>query len=166
MADLGRVEGRNLRLEVRWPGPDVLRQQDHARELVALAPEVILATSTATTRALLAATRTIPIVFVGLSDPVATGVVTNLARPEANATGFMLYEHSLAGKWLTLLKDVVPAQFRDGASYVDRILRGARPADLPVQFATKFALTINLKTADALGLKIPRHLRVGAEVIL
>ena len=274
MADLGRVEGRNLQLEVRWPGPDVLRQQDHARELVALAPEVIFATSTATTRALLAATRTIPIVFVGLSDPVATGVVTNLARPEANATGFMLYEHSLAGKWLTLLKDVVPAlqrvvvlfnprtspyasfylrnaqetaerlalevtaasvnevgdidpaiaavagagnggvivlpdggfvasnnatliaqaathrvpaiyavriyavngglmsygadltgQFRDGASYVDRILRGARPADLPVQFATKFALTINLRTADALGLKIPRHLMVGAEVI-
>jgi putative ABC transport system substrate-binding protein len=274
LADLGWEEGSNVRLDVRWPGPDVTRQQSHAYDLVAQAPDAILTTSTPTTRALRSVTRTIPIVFVGLSDPVATGMVSNLARPEANATGFMLYEHSLAGKWLTLLKDVVPSltrvalffnpdtspyapfylqtaretgervalkvsaagvrdgagidpavaamsgandgglivlpdggftaahgaaiialaaqyrvpaiyavrfyavngglmsygadltrQFRDGASYVDRILRGAQPAELPVQFATKFELVINLKAANALGLTVPRRLLIDAEVI-
>ena len=273
LADLGWTEGRNLHIEVRWPGPDVARQQMYARELVALAPDVILATSTPTTRALKDATQTIPVVFVGLSDPVATGIVSNIARPEANVTGFMLYEHSLAGKWLTLLKDMSPAlkrvaglfnpqttpyasfyirsaqevgerfgvsisgasvtsvaeidlvlstmegsdgglmvlpdggfvaansaslialatkyrvpaifavrfyavngglmsygadltlQFRDGATYVDQILRGAKPAELPIRFAAKFDLVINVKAADALGLKVPRHLMVGAEMV-
>jgi putative tryptophan/tyrosine transport system substrate-binding protein len=212
-------------------------------------------------------------VFVGLSDPVATGIVSNIARPEVNVTGFMLYEHSLAGKWLTLLKDMSPAlkrvavlfnpqtapyasfyirsaqevserlgvsvsgaevssvaeidlalsrmegsdggvmvlpdggfvaannaslialaakyrvpaiyavrvyalngglmsygadltsQFRDGATYVDQILRGVKPAELPVRFAAKFDLVINLRAADALGLRVPRHLMVGAEMV-
>jgi putative ABC transport system substrate-binding protein len=273
LADLGWIEGRNLHIEVRWPGPNVERQQMYARELVALAPDVILATSTPTTRALKDATQTIPVVFVGLSDPVATGIVSSIARPEANITGFMLYEHSLAGKWLTLLKDMSPAlkhvavlfnpqttpyasfyvrsgqevgerlgvsisgasvtsvaeidlalsriegadsglmvlpdggfvaansaslialaakyrvpaifavrfyavngglmsygadltlQFRDGATYADQILRGAKPAELPVRFAAKFDLVINVKAADALGLKVPRHLMVGAEMV-
>lgn len=273
LADLGWVEGRNLQLEVRWPGPDLSRQQSHAGELVALAPDVILTTSTATTRVLRAATQAIPIVFVGLSDPVATGIVSNIARPEANATGLMLYEHSLAGKWLSLLKDIAPSlkrvavlfnprtspyaafylrtaqetagglgltvtpavvndaseidpalaamagadcglmvlpdggfvasnnatlialaakyrvpaiyavrayaangglmsygadltlQFRDGASYVDQILRGAKPAELPVRFAAKFDLVINAAAARALGLNVPRHLMVAAEMI-
>jgi ABC-type uncharacterized transport system substrate-binding protein len=273
LADLGWIEGRNLHIEVRWPGPDVARQQAYARELVALAPDVILATSTPTTRALRDTTQTIPVVFVGLSDPVATGIVSNIARPEVNVTGFMLYEHSLAGKWLTLLKDMSPAlkrvavlfnpqtapyasfyirsaqevserlgvsvsgaevssvaeidlalsrmegsdggvmvlpdggfvaannaslialaakyrvpaiyavrvyalngglmsygadltsQFRDGATYVDQILRGVKPAELPVRFAAKFDLVINLRAADALGLRVPRHLMVGAEMV-
>lgn len=273
LADLGWIEGRNLHIEVRWPGPDVARQQMYARELVALAPDVILATSTPTTRALRDTTQTIPVVFVGLSDPVATGIVSNIARPEVNVTGFMLYEHSLAGKWLTLLKDMSPAlkrvavlfnpqtapyasfyvrsaqevserlgvsvsgaevssvaeidlalsrmegsdggvmvlpdggfvaannaslialaakyrvpaiyavrvyalngglmsygadltsQFRDGATYVDQILRGVKPAELPVRFAAKFDLVINLRAADALGLRVPRHLMVGAEMV-
>ncbi len=274
LGDLGWVENRNLRIDVRWPGPDVIRQQSDARDLVATAPDVILATSTPTTKALKAASETIPVVFVGLSDPVATGVVSDLARPEANATGFMLYEHSLAKKWLNVLKAMAPAvsrvavffnpdtspyapfyiqaaqeegerlalrvtaagvrsadeidpaiatltdagnggliilpdggftakygttvialaakyrvpaiyavrfyaangglmsygadltqQFYDGATYVDRILRGAKPGDLPVQFATKFQLSINIRTASALGLTIPRHLMVGAELI-
>ena len=273
LADLGWIEGRNLHIEVRWPGPDVARQQTSARELVALAPDVILATSTPTTRALRDTTQTIPVVFVGLSDPVATGIVSNIARPEVNVTGFMLYEHSLAGKWLTLLKDMSPAlkrvavlfnpqtapyasfyirsaqevserlgvsvsgaevssvaeidlalsrmegsdggvmvlpdggfvaannaslialaakyrvpaiyavrvyalngglmsygadltsQFRDGATYVDQILRGVKPAELPVRFAAKFDLVINLRAADALGLRVPRHLMVGAEMV-
>jgi putative ABC transport system substrate-binding protein len=250
LADLGWVEGRNLRLDVRWAGPDVASQQSQARELVALTPEVILAGSTIATQTLRDATRTIPIVFVNLNDPVATGVVSNLARPEANFTGFMSYEYSLAGKWLSLLKDMAPRltrvallfnpetvpfapsylriaqdagdrlalkvtasgvrdaaaiepaiaamagaydggfvtlpdafnlanrattialaakyrvpaiyhnrsyppsgglmsygpdqrlSYRDGATYVDRILRGAKPGDLPVQFATKFELVI------------------------
>jgi putative ABC transport system substrate-binding protein len=260
LAELGWVEGRNLRIDVGWAGPDVGAQRSHARDLVARGPEVMLASGTVATQALRDATRTIPIVFVGLSDPVATGIVSNLARPEANVTGFMNIEHSMAGKWLSLLKDMVPqlsrvavlfhdeapwavfyvqaAQnagerlslkttaavvhevaaiepaiaamsgdgglvvfpdsfnitnratiialtaryrvpaiyagrynvvdgglmsygaevrpvFRDGATYVDRILRGAKSGELPVQFATKFDLVINRKTAKALGIDVP-----------
>jgi putative ABC transport system substrate-binding protein len=245
-----------------------------ARELVALRPEVILSSSTPTMQALRDATRTIPIVFVALSDPVASGIVSNLARPEANITGFMLYEYSLAGKWLSLLKDMVPRlarvallfnpdtapisqffvraaqdagdrlaikitaagvrnvagiepaiaamagsgdggllvlpdifntlnsattialaakyrvpaiyafrnyaadgglmsygadsklQYRDGATYVDRILCGAQPAELPVQFATKFELVINLKIAKALGLDVSQQLQSLADEVI
>jgi putative ABC transport system substrate-binding protein len=267
-------ETDDLRLEIRWPGGDISLQQRHAEELVSLSPDVILATSTATTRALRKATTSIPIVFVGLSDPTATGIVSDLARPEANVTGFMLYEHTMAGKWLSLLKQMAPSleriglfynpdtapyasqylrtawtlgaqlqvavvalsvrradeiepamarfaepgragliilpdggfistnrstvieaaanhklpavygarfyatngglmsygadltsQFRDGADYADRILRGAVPADLPIQFSTKFDLVINAITAEALGLTIPPHLLVDAELI-
>jgi len=274
LADLGWVEGRNLRLDVRWLGGDVALQRSHAQELVALAPDLILATNTTSTQALRDATRTIPIVFVGLSDPIATGVVSNLARPEANVTGFMSFEYSLAGKWLSLLKDMAPRlgrvvllfnpdpapffpfylraaedagerlglkitaagvrdaaaiepaiaaqagsdggglvvlpdvfnalnrattialaakyrvpaiypqrfyaadgglmsygpdqrrQFRDGATYVDRILRGAKPSDLPVEFATKFELVINLKTAKALGLDVSTQLQILADEVI
>jgi len=274
LADLGLVDGRNLRLDVRWAEADVARMAPLARELVALRPEVILSSSTPTMQALRDATRTIPIVFVALSDPVATGVVSNLARPEANVTGFMLYEYSLAGKWLSLLKDMVPRlarvallfnpdtapisqffvraaqdagdrlaikitaagvrnvagiepaiaamagsgdggllvlpdifntlnsattialaakyrvpaiyafrnyaadgglmsygadsklQYRDGATYVDRILRGAQPAELPVQFATKFELVINLKIAKALGLDVSQQLQSLADEVI
>jgi putative ABC transport system substrate-binding protein len=264
----------SLRFEIRWPGPDISVQQRCAEELVSLTPDVILATSTATTRALRNATKSIPIVFVGLSDPTATGIVSDLAHPEANVTGFMLYEHTMAGKWLSLLKEMTPAlrrvgllfnsdtapyaphylrtaqelggqldvtvgtlsvrhaseiapaianfassgraglivlpdggftganrmavieaaarhklpaiygarfyvasgglmsyaadltgQFRDGAEYADRILRGATPADLPIQFSTKFDLVINSVTADALGLIVPPDLLVDAELI-
>jgi putative ABC transport system substrate-binding protein len=264
----------DLHFEVRWPGPDALLQQRYAAELASLSPDLILATSTATTRALRKATTTTPIVFVGLSDPVATGIVSDLARPEANVTGFMLYEHTMAGKWLSLLKEMVPAleriglffnpdtapyasnylrtawelgeqlrvavaavsvrradeiepamarfagagrggliilpdggfissnraavigaaaahklpsiygarfyvvngglmsygadltgQFRDGAEYADRILRGATPADLPIQFSTKFDLVVNTATAEALGLKVPPNLLLDADVV-
>jgi putative tryptophan/tyrosine transport system substrate-binding protein len=274
LTDLGWVEGRNLRLDVHWAGADVARQQSHARDLVTLAPDVILATNTTTTQALRDATRTIPIVFVYVSDPVVTRVVTNLPRPEANITGFMTFEHSLAGKWLSLLKDMAPRLarfallfnpdtassaplfvrtaheagerlklkitaasvgdaagietaiaamadsddggllvvpdifntsnratmialaakyrvpaiyfdrafavdgglmsygadaklgFRDGATYVDRILRGAKPGELPVQFATKFELVINLKTAKALGLDVSQQLQFLADEVI
>jgi putative ABC transport system substrate-binding protein len=110
LADLGWVEARNLRVDVRWAGTgvDVAGRQSHARELVALAPEAILASTSVTALALRDATRTIPIVFVNLNDPVVTGVVSALARPEANVTGFMSYEYSMAGKWLSLLKDMAP----------------------------------------------------------
>jgi putative ABC transport system substrate-binding protein len=273
LADLGWVENTNLILDVRYPGPDLARQQHNARELIAMAPDVIVATSTPTARALRDLTRTIPIVFVGLSDPVTTGIVSNLAHPDANVTGFTLYEHTMAGKWLALLKDMAPqlssiavlfnpdtaayapfyfryaqasgerlglrvtaasvrdtatlasaisaagdgrgglvvlpdggffaqnsaiaislaaryrvpaiysvrfyaangglmsygadltSQFRDGAVYVDRILRGASPRELPVQFATSFELVINMRVAGALGLTVPPRLLVDAQLI-
>jgi putative ABC transport system substrate-binding protein len=272
LADLGWIEGRNLRLDVRWAGPDAERQRADARELVAASPEVIVTTSTTITLAARDATRSIPIVFVSLSDPVATGVIANQARPEANVTGFMSYEYSLAGKWLGLLKDAVPrlgrvallfhrevaaryaayylraAQeageplgvkataaglvdvaeseaaiaamarpddgglmvlpgvrdvaaiialaaryrvpaiypardyvasgglmfyggdllqpYRDGATYVDRILRGAKVSELPVQFPTKFDLVVNLKTAKMIGLTMPESFLVRADEVI
>jgi ABC-type uncharacterized transport system substrate-binding protein len=279
LTDLGWVEGRNLRIDVRLTGRltggDVALTRNYARELVALAPEVILATNTPATQALRDTTRTIPIVFVTLSDPVITGVVSNLARPEANVTGFMNFEYSIAGKWLSLLKDMAPKlsrvallfhpdtapyapfyvraaldagerlaikitaagvrdaaaiepavaaiagsddgglliipdsfnglnrettialaakyrvpaiypnryyaatdgglmfygaderrSYRDGATYVDRILRGAKPGDLPVQLPTKFELVINLKTAKALGLDVSQQLQFLADEVI
>jgi ABC-type uncharacterized transport system substrate-binding protein len=270
LTDLGWVEGRNLQLSVRWETPDGARQQTAAHELVSLAPEVILVATTPATQILQTVTRKIPIVFMAFSDPVATGIVSNMARPEGNATGFMAFEYSMAGKWLSLLKDVAPklarvtllhldaapyapfymrvAQdagerlalkitatgvgdeadieravaamassgdgglvvlpgtthqtaivsladkhrvptifpnrdyveagglmsyapdvrplYRDGATYVDRILRGAKPTDLPVQFATKFELVINLKTAKALGLDVSHQLQFLADQVI
>ncbi|MBR0816681.1 ABC transporter substrate-binding protein [Bradyrhizobium liaoningense] len=273
LADRGWIANQNYRFEVRWPGPNPARQQLEALELVAGAPDVLLSTSTGTTRALREATQRIPIVFVGLSDPVGTGLVANLARPTDNLTGFSLYEHSMSGKWLSLLKDMAPSmssaallfnpesspyapfylqtahqmegrlglkvtgagvrsgaeiaavietaaqtggglvvlpdggffgtqsgmtiallmqrrvpaifavrfyavngglmsygadltqQFRDGAGYVDRILRGAEIRTLPVQFATRFELVINMKAANALGLTVPNRLLMDAELI-
>jgi putative tryptophan/tyrosine transport system substrate-binding protein len=274
LADLGWVEDREVRIDVRWAGPDVAQQRSDARELVALTPDVILTNSTTATRALREETQVIPIVFVTLTDPVGTGVVSNLARPDANVTGFMEFEYSMTGKWLSLLKDVAPrlaraavlfnpntspfgpsyvraaqeagkrlgvkvddaalddaaaiepmiaamasfdnggvvavpdvfnednmatlveievkyrvpvihsrpayaargglmaygpdylSQYHDGAIYVDRILRGTKLADLPVQFATKFELAINLKTAKALGLTIPETLLATADEVI
>src|SRR5581483_11575141 len=108
LANLGWIADQNYRLDVRWPGPNSARQHSEAIELVGIGPDVLLATSTGTTRALRDATQRIPIVFVGLSDPVGTGLVANLARPDGNLTGFSLYEHSMSGKWLSLLKDLIP----------------------------------------------------------
>jgi len=273
LADLGWIANQNYRLDVRWPGSNPTWQEREARELVATRPDVLFATSTATTRALRAATQVIPIIFVGLSDPVGTGLVVDLARPTSNLTGFSLYEHAMSGKWLSLLKDMVPSmssavllynpetapyaplylqaahqvesrlrmtvtgasvrsgaeiaaaidtaarngsglvvlpdggffstqsamaipllaqrrvpaifairfyavngglmsygadltqQFRDGAGYVARILRGAEVRSLPVQFATRFDLVINVRAVHALGLAIPERLLMEAELI-
>jgi putative tryptophan/tyrosine transport system substrate-binding protein len=274
LADLGWVEGREVSIDVRWAGPDTARQRNYALELVSLTPDVFLTNATTSTQALREATRSIPIVFVTLFDPIRGGVISNLARPDANVTGFMQYEQSMAGKWLSLLKNVAPGlarvavlfnpntlpfgmayvrvvqeageglgvkvnaaavegaaaiepifaavagsddggvlalpdnfaanniatmirledkyrvpiiffrrdfvvqgglmayatdqrtQYRDAATYVDRILRGAKLADLPVQFATKFELTINLKTAKSLGLTIPEALLATADEVI
>jgi ABC-type uncharacterized transport system substrate-binding protein len=275
LAELGWTDGRNVRMDVRWAAGNVDRMQMFAKELVGLKPDVILANSTPVTAALQRETRTIPIVFAGVNDPVASGFVAGLPRPGGNITGFITQEASLAGKWLELLTEIAPivkrvammfnpdtaagggsyylqsfeaaarslkvmpiaapvhsdaeiesvitslgrepggglvvvpdifafvhrapiillaarnkvaavyarSEFmRDGgllsygadrvdifhrsASYVDRILRGEKPADLPVQTPTKFQLVINMKTAKALGFTIPERLLATADQVI
>ena len=275
LAELGWTDGRDIRMDVRWAAGDIDRMRVFAKELVGLHPDVILASTTAVTAALQRETRTIPIVFALVSDPVGDGFVADLPRPGGNITGFVTMEGAIAGKWLELLteiaprvkraaimfnpdtspgggsyflppfeaaaralkvaaiagpvhndaeieavitslggepggglvvnldafmynhratiillaaRNIVPAVFsvsaavRDGgllsygpysadvhrraAPYVDRILRGEKPADLPVQVPTKFEMVINLKTAKALGLTVPPNLLARAEEVI
>ena len=270
---LGWTEGRNIRFDIRW-APDLESMQRFAKELVAMQPDLILANNTPTTAAMLQQTRTIPIVFAVVADPVGSGFVANLPRPGGNVTGFTLSEPTMASKWLELLKEIAPRvarvaflfnpatapyaeiylnpfkaaarsfsveaidtpvhdtselesvvaaqarksnsglivmpdgfmnvyrteitslaaryslpavypfrffaelggllcygseqhdQFRLAATYVDRVLRGAKPSELPVQAPTKYELIINLKTAKALGLTVPRSLLDRADEVI
>jgi ABC-type uncharacterized transport system substrate-binding protein len=275
LQELGWADGRNLRIDYRWSAGDPARMQTLAKELIALQPDVIFARSTPVMAALLKQTRTIPLVFAVVSDPVGEGFVASLARPGGNATGFTNAESSLTGKWLGLLKEIMPSTnrvafifdpkvapgggsyytklvesvapsfamvptavpvhdavgieraigdfaskpdggllvlpdattnlhreliialaaryrvpavyafryiaaegglmsygvdivelFRRAATYVDRILKGAKPADLAVQLPEKFQLTINLKSAAAMGLKIPTSLQLIANEMI
>src|SRR6516165_4685987 len=108
LADLGWMDGRNVRLDVRWPGADANRIRALAQELVGLQPDIILTGGTPETVALQRETRTIPIVFAAVSDPVVSGIVARLDRPGGNITGFAIYEPSLGGKWLELLSEIAP----------------------------------------------------------
>jgi putative ABC transport system substrate-binding protein len=273
LQQLGWTPGRNVRIEVRYAEGDEAALRKNAAELVALAPDVLVAGGYIPAEALMKVTRTIPIVFVIAIDPVGSGLVESLSQPGANATGFMMFEYNLCGKWLELLKEIAPNvthaailrqagtgvgigqfavlqsvaplvgievssidlrepaqiegaittfarrsnggmiqvasatgaanfnlivaaaaryklpavyiqrafvaagglisygpnfedQFRRAADYVDRILRGENPADLPVQAPNRYELAINLKTAKALGLTVPPALLTNADEVI
>jgi putative tryptophan/tyrosine transport system substrate-binding protein len=275
LSRLGWTEGRNLRMDVRWAGDSVDRTRMFAKEMVDLQPDVTLAIGTVPTAALQQETRTIPIVFAIVSDPVGAGFVAGLPRPGGNITGFISMEAGMASKWLELLTEIAPGvkraaamfnpdmatgggsyylptfeaaarslkvapiaapvhsdaeietviaslgrepggglvlmpdsfnnvhrasiiaqaarnnvpavyfntffvrdggllsfgpdradMFRRSASYVDRILRGAKPADLPVQLPVKFQMALNAKTAKALGLAVPQSILLSADEVI
>jgi putative ABC transport system substrate-binding protein len=179
LQELGWKEGRNLGIDVRWSGGNADSIRKNATELVALAPEVVLAQGGTIVGALQQASSTVPVVFVNVTDPVGRGYVASLAQPERNATGFTSFEFGIGGKWLELLKDIIPtvtrtAVLRDpaitaGIGYLAAtqalaLSRGVQVT--PVQQPTKLELLINLKAAKALDLTVPPSLLGRADEVI
>src|SRR5262249_31506150 len=138
--------GRNVQLDIRWATSDAAKIRQQTTELVALAPDVILASSSPTVAPLLQATRTIPIVFTAIADPVGAGFVDSLARPGGNATGFLVFEYSIAGKWLELLKEITPRVTR--AAVLRESAVAAGPAQFGIIQAVAPALSVELRPVD------------------
>jgi putative ABC transport system substrate-binding protein len=174
-------------MEVRWAAGNLDRAQMFAKELVDLQPDVILSQTSTMTAFIRQATRTIPIIFVMVTDPVGQGFVASVPRPAGNLTGFMTWEESIAGKWLQLLTEVAPqvrravimynpntllsrpayvAPFEEAARSLKIEQIGAKPGDLPVQAPTKYETVLNLKTAKALGLQVPDLIRLRADGVI
>ena len=153
LAQLGWTIGRNMRVETHWATPNDTKIRQHAAELAAKAPDVILTGGTSTTGPMLRATRTVPIVFATVVDPVGAGFIESLARPGGNATGFLLYEHSLGGKWLELLKQIAPNIARVA------VLRDADLVSGTGQFAAIQALAPSLKVEI-----VPVNMREAADL--
>jgi putative tryptophan/tyrosine transport system substrate-binding protein len=153
LALLGWTIGRNVRVDTRWATANAAEIRRHAAELVALAPDVILASGASTVGPLLQVTRSVPIVFPSTGDPVGAGFVDSLARPGGNATGFMSYEYSMAGKWLELLKEIAP-----GVTRVAAIRNPASPSG-PAQFGVIQAMAPSLKVEVN-----PVNMRVAGEI--
>jgi putative ABC transport system substrate-binding protein len=146
LAQLGWIDGRNVRIDTRWGVADADRIRKYAAELVALAPDVILANSSAAVAPLLQATRTVPIVFTAVADPVGAGYVDSLARPGGNATGFLVFEYSIAAKWLELLKEIAPHVTR--AMVLRESALAVGPALFGVIQAAAPSLGVDLRVAD------------------
>ena len=153
LAELGWTDGHNVRMDLDWAGGDINRIRALAHELVALQPDIVVAGGTLTIAALQRETTTIPIVMTNVADPVGSGFVAAFNRPGGNITA-LFYGVDLVDIW------------RRAATYVDRILRGAKPAELPVQLPTKFEMAVNLKTAKALGLTVPPSIRLRADEVI